>query len=139
MSDLDAITAKCRRFAELRNERDEAKKAAETVEKEYREYESELFDELEESPLAGALKFDFGPPLGTIAFSLRTTYYGRIIDAAEAVEFFDTRGELEEMTKPKIEGGKLNEKVRELVEQGKPMPPGIDFYPRRGISISKKG
>lgn len=133
----EVVASKYRRLVELRTTRDESKQAAEKAESEYRQYEAELFEEMQDSPIKGALRLDLGD-LGTIAFSPRETSFGRIIDADAAAKYFELRGESDEMTKPHIEKGKLNERVRELLEQGKPMPEGVDFYVNRGITISKK-
>jgi hypothetical protein len=139
MSDEEIIASKFRRLVELREKRDINKTAAERSEKEYRAYESELFDEIEEGPGEGTRKFDLGPPHGTVAFTPRETKFGRLLDSEAASEYFEEMDLTEEMTKPGIEKRKLNEYVRELLEQGKPMPPGVDFYVNRGITISKRG
>lgn len=137
MSD-EETASKFRRLAELRETRDETKTAAETAEKKYRTYETELFDEILESPIKGTRRIDLGPPHGTIAFTPKETSFGRIIDADAALEYFENRGMVDEMTKPSFQKRKLNEMVRELLEQQQPMPDGIDFYTNRGITISKK-
>lgn len=139
MTELAAIESKFRRLAELRTTRDEDKIKAEKSEEEFKEYESELYDEIDESALEGGLRFNFGPPLGVISFSLRATNFGRIIDADAATKYFEEQQEIDEMSKPKLSKSKINELVRELIDQGKPMPPGIDFTTNRGITISRKG
>jgi hypothetical protein len=139
MSDEEIVASKFRRLVELREKRDQTKTAADNAEKQYRVYETELFDELEEGPGEGTRRFDLGAPHGVVAFTPRETRFGRLLDADKAIEYFEETDLVEEMTKPGIEKRKLNEWVRELLEQGKPMPPGVDFYVNRGITISKKG
>lgn len=139
MSDEERIASKFRRLVELRETRDADKTAAERSEEEYRAYESELFAELEESPIKGSRRIDLGEPYGLVVFTPRETKFGRVVDLDKALEHFEQRAMVEEMTKPKIEKRKLNEMVRDLLEQGKPMPEGIDWYANRGITISKKG
>lgn len=139
MSDEEQIASKFRRLVELRTNRDERKTAAEVSEKEYRDYESDLFEEIQSGPMQGTRRIDLGEPFGLVAFTPRETTFGRIIDSEAAVEYFEEHGQTEEMTKPQIGKGKLNERVRELLEQGKPLPDGVDFYVNRGITISRKG
>jgi hypothetical protein len=139
VSAQEQIASQFRRLVELRESRDQTKTAAESAEKEYRDYEAELFDELRDSPLEGTTRLDLGGNIGVVAFTPRETTFGRIIDAAAAVEYFEENGQTEEMLKPQIGKGKLNERVRELLEQGKKMPPGVDFYANRGITISRRG
>lgn len=137
MSDEDQIASKFRRLVELRETRDQTKTAADTAEEEYRHYEGELFDEIQDGPMSGTRRINIGGEV--IAFTPRETKFGRIIDADAAVEFFDRSGMAEEMTRPKIEKRKLNELVRDYLDAGKSLPDGIDFYINRGITISRKG
>lgn len=139
LTDEEKIASKFRRLVELRETRDVDKLAAEKSEEAYRDYESELFEAMKASPIKGTRRIDLGPPHGLVVFTPRETKFGRILDLDKALEHFEQRAMVESMTKPAIAKRKLNEMVREYLEQGKPMPPGIDWYPQRGITISKKG
>lgn len=129
---------KLRRFVEAREKRDEAKVTLENAEKEYRELEAEVWEEFEESPLTGTLKIDLGDGLGEVGFLAQETHFGRIIDSDAALEYFENRALVEEYTEPKITMARVNELVRDRIEQGESMPPGIDFYTRRPVKISRK-
>lgn len=137
MTLTDDLTKKFRRLVELRDKRDEAKTASEKAGKEYEEYEETIFDEVSESAFKGAIKLDLGPPYGEVSFTNRETPYGRIIDADAAREYFEEHGELDELSDAKFSKSKLNEIVKERLEQQKSMPPGVDFYHKRGITISR--
>lgn len=139
MSEEDRIASKFRRLVELRETRDQTKTSADIAEEEYRRYEGELFDEIQDGPMQGTRRINLGEEFGVVAFTPRETKFGRIIDADAAVEFFAKRDMAEEMTRPKIEKRKLNELVRDYLDAGKSLPDGIDFYVNRGITISKKG
>jgi hypothetical protein len=134
----NALASQFRRLVEARDKRDRDKLAAQKSEDEYREVEGEIFEAMIEGPITSTLRFDFGNELGTIAFTPRETTFGRIIDADAALEFFKERGEKDAMSSRKIEKKKLNGLVRELLEQGKTMPPGIDWYTNRGVTISRQ-
>jgi hypothetical protein len=138
MSDQERLASRFRRLVELREKRDEDKTSAEKSEVEYREYEAELFEELSDGPMQGTLRFDLGGNIGIVTFTPRETKFGRIVDADAAVQYFEERELAKEFTKPAIEKRKLNELVRDLLEQGKSMPAGIDWYAKRGITISRK-
>lgn len=133
-----ALAARFRRLVEAREKRDIDKVAAEDSEKDYRAYESELFEELTDGPISGTIRLDLGDPIGVVTFTPRETTYGRIIDADAALAHFEEHGERDQMSTPKIEKKRLNALVRELLEQGKAMPPGVDWYANRGITISRK-
>lgn len=132
------LASKLRRLVEVRERRDETKAAADIAEKEYRELEGELWDELDESPIKGAIKIDLGEPYGVITFQPRETYYGRVLDADAALEHFERTAQVEEFTQPKIVMSRVNELVRESLEQGKAIPDGLDFYAKRYVSISRQ-
>lgn len=130
--------AKLRRLMEIRQRRDEANVAAEATEKEYREYEADVWDDLEASPITGNLKIDLGAPYGVVSFRPNETYYGRIIDKEAAMEYLEQRAMMDEVTQPKVVMRRITEIVNEHREQGKNMPPGMDFYAKRYITITKQ-
>jgi hypothetical protein len=132
------FTTKLRRLMEAREKRDTSKAAAENAEKDYRELESELWEEIAESPVEGSIKIDLGEPYGKVTFGVRETYYGRVLDADAALEYFEQTARVDEFTQPKIVPARVNELVREKIESGEmDMPDGIDFYARRYIAISR--
>ncbi len=138
MSDLAFIESKFRRLAELRQQRDIDKKAAENSESAYREYEAELFQTMDESSLRGSLEFDFGGDLGVIRFQPRSTIFGKVIDKNAAMDSLENAALVDEMTSAKIEARRLNEYVREHYESGRELPPGIGYYERKYFAISSK-
>lgn len=131
------LKATLRRLMELRDERDATKTAAEDAEKEYREKEAELWEELEDSPVSGGIKLDIGEPYGVVSFAPVETHYGRVLDSEKAQEYFEQSAQVEEYTQPKIVGARINELARECLEEGKAMPPGLDWYARRYIRITR--
>jgi hypothetical protein len=129
---------KLRRLMELRQRRDESKKQAEIDEKAYREAEADVYEALDEGPMDRLNNIDLGEPWGKVSFQARETIYGRVIDADEAQEYFEQRQMVEEVSEPKFVMARVNELVRDAVEQGEKLPPGLDFYQRRFVSITKQ-
>ncbi len=132
------LAKKFRRLMELRERRDADKLASENSEKEYRELEAEVWEEYDESPLEGAIKVDLGGDYGTVTFVPKETYYGRIIDREKALEHFENRAMIDEVTEPKPVMARIHEIVRDVIDQGGSMPPGLDFYAKRYIQITRK-
>ena len=132
------LTSRFRRLVELRDKRDQDQAAAKRSEKEYREYEAELIEELEESPVKGTIKIDLGDEFGVVSFQSKETYYGRVIDKHKAQEYFEQRALVDEFTEPKFVMARVNELVRQSIENGDTIPDGIDYYPKRYISITRK-
>lgn len=136
---LVGLESKFRRLAEVRQQRDIDKATAERSEREYREYEANLFEQIEDSSLRGTVEFDFGGDLGIIRFQPRRTIYGRIVDKNAALDAFEQEALLDEMSSPKVEARRLNEYVRDRLENGQSLPAGVDYYEKRFFTISKKG
>jgi hypothetical protein len=134
----ETAKSKLRRLMEARTERDEAKHTLEVAEAEFREIEAEVYDEMEESGTAGTIKVDLGEPWGTVAFRTRETIYSRIIDEQAALDYFESRAMLDDVSAPKFTKKRLNEIVRDCREQGLELPPGLDYLPNRGVTITRQ-
>lgn len=132
------IERKARRLVELRDQRDADKRTAEKSEREYREYEQEFWQAIEESPYDGTVPLDLGPEVGSVRLSQRETYFGRLLDADKAQDYFESRAMADEMFEPKVAKRRLNEFVRECLDNGTPLPEGVDFYAQRGITITRQ-
>lgn len=133
----EALT-KLRRLMEAREKRDVSKKEAERAEKDYREIEAEVHEELADGPVDRLNNIDLGPPWGKVSFHAKETIYGRVIDPEAALEHFEGRAMVDEMTNPKFVMARVSEVVREAKEAGENMPPGLDYYPKRYIQITKQ-
>ena len=138
MSDISQFKSRFQRLLELRETRDIDKQKSKTSEKEYREYEAELFEELRELGVKGTIKFDFGD-LGTASFVSRSTMYGKLVDKDAAITALKAAGYGDVIFAEAVREGRLNELVRDLMESKTELPEGVDFYERKGISISRKG
>jgi len=141
----DEAKSKLRRLMEARVKRDELKEALKNAESDFREIEAEVFEALEDlrdpndpNPKRSAIKVHLGEPWGTVSFRGRETYYGRIIDEDAAMDYFEQRQMVDEVTAPKFSKKRLNEIVRDHREQGLDMPPGMDYYPDRGVTITRQ-
>lgn len=132
------LAAKARRLFELREVRDTDKQKADASEKAYKEYEQEFFQAHDDSPIVGAFKVDLGGDIGVVSFSPRETYFGRLLDSDKAQDYFESRAMADEMFEPKVAKRRLNEFVRECLDNGQPLPDGVDFYAQRGITISRQ-
>lgn len=139
MSDIADFKSRFQRLLELRERRDIEKKASKKSEKEYREYEAALWEELFEMGVRGTIKFDFGGDLGEASFVSRATTYGKIIDAEVAMAALKAAGHGDVIYSEAVREGRLNELVRDLLESKQELPEGVDMYQRKGISISRKG
>jgi hypothetical protein len=132
------VADKLRRLYELRTERDETKTAADAAEKDYRDYEAELWDQLDESPFEGQLKINLGEPYGIVGFQPKLQRFHRLTDKKKAIASLKQLGEHEAIIEEKLSGERLNAFVRERMDANQGLPPGIDFRPKRSIAISQQ-
>src|SRR5947209_10914589 len=137
-TDINEFKARFQRLLELREQRDIDKQKASKSEREYRDAEAELYQAIEEAGIRGRLKFDFGGDLGTASFQTRSTNYGRVIDKDAAIAALKAEGLDEVVFSEAIREKRLNELVRDRLESRADLPDGVDFYSRKGISISRK-
>lgn len=136
---LEKLRGPFRRLMELREDKDTKVTAAEKATKEYKQHELEVFDAIEGSPLTGSIKLDLGEPYGEVSFGARETPYGRLVDEEAAMDYFENSAQVDEYTKAKISKKRLHELVRGILEDEDPkMPPGIDYYYNRGVTITRK-
>ena len=127
-----------RQLMELRIERDRLKKEAEASEKAFREAETEFYELMEEGGAIGTQKIDLGEPYGVVGFLNRKTFYGRIVDQDKALQYYEQRAMTDEVTAPQFVKKRINDEVRDCIEQGKDLPPGVDYYSRTGVTITRQ-
>ncbi len=99
--------------------------------------EQDLYEKLADGPVSRLPNVDLGPPWGKVSFGARETYYGRVIDDEAALAYFEQRAMIEEVSQPKFTMKRINEIVRDSIEQGQSPPPGLDFYARRGVTVTR--
>jgi hypothetical protein len=127
-----------RRFMEAREEKDATEVAAKNAKEAYQDMEADLYERLADGPVSRLNNVDLGPPWGKVSFGARETFYGRVIDDEAALEYFEQRAMVEEVSHPKFTMKRINEIVRDAIEQNQSPPPGLDFYARRGVTVTRK-
>jgi len=63
--------------------------------------------------------------------------WAKITDFGKAKQYFEEQGIDKEMLKLKVESGRLNQLVKEMLDEGKILPEGIGFSPTKYISVRK--
>lgn len=136
----EEVISQLRRLMELREKRDEDAIQAKRSETEYREIEADVFEALDLGPVDRLNNVDLGQPWGKVSFRTRETTYGRIIKGQEdlAEAHFREQGALDSVSTRKFQMKRINEIVRQADEQGEKLPPGLDFYKNRGVTITRQ-
>ena len=125
-----------RRLLEKRQENDQKQAEAATAKKEKDDVEQEVFDHFEENGVVGTIKLDLGEPWGVQSFRTRETFYARVVDEDALIEHYEQRAMIDEISAPKLVKRRLNTEVREALDAGQPLPPGLDWYADRGMTIT---
>lgn len=134
----DEAKAHFRRLMELRVAHDEAQAAAKKAEKEYRECEADVWESISESSIKGTVKVDLGEPFGVTQFGATETHYAQVVDAGEALEYYEGKHELAAVTEPKLVMRRINEEVRRRIEEGGDLPPGVTYRTTRRVPITRE-
>jgi hypothetical protein len=130
------LSAMLRSFYEKKDAHHRLKAESDAATNEYRAGEQDVLDRMDELGLK-TLTVDL-PGIGSVRFTRRKpTVYGRVTDLDAAMDSFENSGRVDELFAPKVSPARLNEFVRECLEQGQPLPPGVDFYERPGITVSR--
>ena len=123
------------KFRLKRIARDNAKITADQAEAEYRDSEAMLIAAMEDAGLK-SVKTDNG------TYTVQRTVYGKVEDAEAFIGWAATQGLEQQLTRVEVYKARVNEIVREALENGSDLPPGISFSETRFVSVrgaSSKG
>lgn len=74
----------------------------------------------------------------TDTFTRKSTYYAQVENQDEFIAWAESEGLLEEFTETAAVKGRLNELVRQRLQDGETLPPGLGFYSKDYISKTQK-
>jgi hypothetical protein len=134
----EELQSLARRLVVLRTAKDETKIAADNAKAEFEDFQRELFDRIDKSPVKGSRKVFLGDDLGTVKIVPRSTKYARILNRDDAEKYLRERKLDKEFLKDDFRMGRLHELIRECIEQKKPIPPGLDYYTKEYFTITFK-
>jgi hypothetical protein len=101
--------------------------------------EIEVFEALESMNQTSTGVVDLGPGYGKRRFTRRSTDYAQVLDLERARDALLAEGYAPEaIVGQKLREKPLNELVRERLENHQELPEGIDFYTRRGVTVSSR-
>ena len=128
--DPDNPTPALNHLAHLKTHEKQAKRVAVDAEKARKDFEYALHEALE-------AKGVIGHKTTTHTFSLRTTLYGHIEDMDAFQAWAEENGEGETYFRTEEARGRINELVRDCIETGQELPPGVGWYPRKQITTTE--
>ncbi len=120
------LTDKLKHLRSRRVARDKAQEKADELADECRKLESELFAFMRDQDLTSA-------KVGGNQYVTATTVYAQVQDKQALIEW--ARENDEELVALSPRKALLNQKARECLDNGEPLPPGMGVYEKEYISI----
>lgn len=127
-----SINEEAARLRSLKEERDESKAIYDEADKAFKSAQIKLMERMDEEKCEGIKQ-------GGINFIPTKTIYGQVQDRAAFVEW--AKENAPELVEEKEIGERINELARQLLDDGEPFPPGLNFRTKEYISqraVSKK-
>ncbi len=119
------------RLGELRDAVTEAKKAHDKVKDEHDRFQHSVFQYMKDKGTTS-----YGTEGET--WVRKSTRYGSITNREAFLRWAEEAGLLEDYTQRKEVNARLNELVRQMIDDGQELPPGVDFYDREYVSRTSK-
>jgi hypothetical protein len=133
------LHALMRKVIDRRREYEKASAAKTAAGKAKAAAEIEVFEALETMKQNSTGLVDLGQGYGKRRFTRRATDYAQVLDLERAKEAMLAEGYDEAaIVGEKLREKPLNELVRERLENHQELPDGIEFYTRRGVTVSSR-
>lgn len=133
----ERLDTRVRKFISLREKKEKTAREANRADREFKEYQAQLFAELEDEGIT-TTTVDAGAKHGKVRLQVRRTRKARVIDMDRAIEDLTDRGLAEEILKPAPRQKQLNQLIRTLQEQGEELPAGVEPTTTEYISLTFK-
>jgi len=122
---MTTIIEQARELRQLRLELDDAEAVAKSTKLDYVDAERRFFERME-AETVGSVKVD------GVNFVPQTTVYGQVQDREAFIQWAESTDE--SLLEPRERKALINELVREAIEQGAELPPGLGFYTKDYVS-----
>ena len=122
-----------RELGRLRSEKDRTAKAADEAKLAYDKAHIALWERMDATGV-GCVEVD-----GTLYSYNKPKVFGTVADNAKFYEWAVIEGNAPELfaPEPKAREGLVNERVRQCLDNGEPLPPGVNFYTKQTVSQRK--
>lgn len=124
------ITERLAHLAQLKAKEKQSKKQYEADKSERERFELDTHTLMESEDL-------WTVRTGTHTFSAKETIYGQVQDEEAFRAWVQDQGLEEEFFRSEEVKGRINELVREAIDSGRDLPPGLGWYPRKYVSATE--
>jgi hypothetical protein len=126
-----------RAVIDRRGEYDEAYKKKAKTEKSKKAAEADLNEAMAKAKLPGAT-FDLGPGYGRVQFNREQKVNSSVFDKDLAIAYFEEKGLATGYVEGAVRKAPLNQLVRETLEQGGELPPGVEPRITKYVKVTKR-
>lgn len=126
-----------RRVIDARAEYDEAYKEKVKKENAKKGAEADMNEAMAKAKLPGAT-LDLGPGYGNVQFNREQKVNSSVFDEHAAIEYFEEQGLASGYVQGKVRKKPLNQLVRESLENGQELPPGIEPRLTKYVKVTKR-
>lgn len=126
-----------RRVIDARADYDKKQKAKVKAENEKKRAEAEMNEALLKAKQKGTT-LELGPGYGDVQFNREQKVNSSVFDEAAAIAYFEEKGLATGYVDEKVRKKPLNQLVRETLENGGELPPGVEPRVTKYVKVTKR-
>lgn len=126
-----------RRVIDKRAEYEEARKKKTKLEKGMKAAEAEMNDAMAKAKMPGTT-LELGPGYGKVQFNREQKVLSSVFDEEAAIQWFEENGMKAGYVQGKVRKKPVNQLVREALENGSELPPGIEPRVTKFVKVTKR-
>jgi len=127
-----------RRVIDLRANYEKKRKAKVSAEKDMKRAEADMNDAMLKAKLPGAT-LALGEGYGNVQFNREQKVNSSVFDEPAAIKYFEEQGLRAGYVDEKVRKKPVNQLVREALENGQELPPGIEPRVTKFVKVTKRG
>lgn len=126
-----------RRVIDCREEYEKARKEKVKQEKIMKSAEADMNDAMAKAKMPGTT-LELGPGYGKVQFNREQKVLSSVFDEAAAIAYFEEKGMGPGYVQGKVRKAPLNQLVREALESGQELPPGVEPRVTKFVKVTKR-
>jgi hypothetical protein len=126
-----------RRVIDKRADYEKARKEKVKQEKLMKSAEADMNDAMAKAKLPGCT-LELGPSYGNVQFNREQKVNSSVFDEEAAIKYFEEKGMLPGYVQGKVRKAPVNQLVRESLENGQELPPGIEPRVTKFVKVTKR-
>ena len=126
-----------RRVIDARADYDKKFKAKNKADEKKKRAEADLNDAMAKAKMPGTT-LELGPGYGTVQFNREQKVNSSVFDEEAAIKYFEDKGLAAGYVDEKVRKKPLNQLVREALENGQELPPGVEPRVTKYVKVTRR-